>query len=173
MLSRLYCVYICLLAPKVSPNNAANVTSDVERIKDNYRGTDFNSTVTEKLWRMHENLHNSTELSCNKVFSRTRVDLLRNKWRLQTVDNISPLVYPFCVTTRELGNTLGNYLNDLACAFVSGIHFVAVKMEFDHLRGQHTNASAFSSNSPLRFLPDVFTHPDPQSPAKVLNNKIT
>lgn len=173
MLSRLYCVSIHLLALKISSNNAANVTSDVEGTQGSYRGRDLNSTVAEKLWRIHENLHNSTELSCNKGFSSTRKDLLLNKWRLQTVDNIMPLISPFCVTTRELGNTLGDYLNDLACAFVSGIHFVAVKREFGHMSGQHANTSAFSLNSPLQFLPNVFTHPDPLSPAKVFNNKIT
>ena len=40
------------------------------------------------------------------------------------------MAHPLCTGTFQLGNTLGYYLNDLACASLAGAHFVAVHKTF-------------------------------------------
>ena len=48
--------------------------------------------------------------------------------------SLQTLVYPFCLVTTELGNRLGNYFNEIACAEASGMHFVAVQRHWDTLQ---------------------------------------
>ena len=75
--------------------------------------------------------------------------------------SLQTLVYPFCLVTTELGNRLGNYFNEIACAEVSGLHFVAVQRHWDTIsaikglnmkldttndNNAHTNITADSNN---------------------------
>ena len=85
----------------------------------------------------------------------------------------------------QLGNTLGYYLNDVACADISGAHFVAVHKTFaltqPELLVTHTAAAAIGGaqlqkvlqpEQDVRYtffnnLPDIIPHSRPLEPAKV------
>lgn len=60
---------------------------------------------------------------------------------------ITILIYSPCMSTYNLGNTLGNYLNEIACAIASKISLVIGTKIWDYpdlpfeYKGPHTNAS--------------------------------
>ncbi|KAJ1426706.1 hypothetical protein B484DRAFT_81788 [Ochromonadaceae sp. CCMP2298] len=67
----------------------------------------------------------------------------------------------------QLGNTLGYYLNDIACADITGAHFIAAHKSFTMTQPEllvtHTGA-ANQTQSQLAFfnhLPDLIVHPKP------------
>jgi hypothetical protein len=69
---------------------------------------------------------NETKPTCyNNGWLMTKDEFLRNKWG-SFLGGVPALVYPQCFDTTSLGNTLGYYLNELACAMVSGTHFIGV-----------------------------------------------
>lgn len=89
------------------------------------------------------------------------------------------LVYPFCLMAYEMGNRLGNYFTELACAEATGVHFMTVHPQWD-IKGAITNNSTKLQEeavSPttglslnvtmqsrltfLRSLPDIVVHPQP------------
>lgn len=63
-------------------------------------------------------------------YGGTRDELLAGQYK-SVLGDLPVMVYPFCVRTFQLGNTLGYYFNDLACANLTGSHFIAVKKHFD------------------------------------------
>ena len=56
----------------------------------------------------------------------TRDDYLEGIWRSE-LGNVPALVYPFCVDSHSLGNYLGIYFNEVACALGSGAHFISTR----------------------------------------------
>jgi len=89
-------------------------------------------------------LINSSTPFCYSGHSSTRQAYLSKKWSFSFSKSSShqTLVYPFCLTTQELGNKLGNYFTEVGCAEVSGLHFVAVHKQWDLVNAFHTIASA-------------------------------
>ena len=89
------------------------------------------------------------------------------------------LVYPWCLTTRELGNKLGNYFAEVGCAEQSGLNFLAVHKNHEMTNAAFTNVISDngkvvndSSNTYLSLnkqqkrafldaLPSVIVHPNP------------
>mmetsp|Transcript_12461 Transcript_12461/g.11298 ORF Transcript_12461/g.11298 Transcript_12461/m.11298 type:complete len:390 (-) Transcript_12461:8-1177(-) len=94
--------------------------------------------------------------SCHGAHSSTKNDLRRGRWREQLGDVLA-IVYPFCLKTHELGNKLGNYFQELACAEVSGIHFIATHKEWD-LTGSSTISNDSQKLKFLNGLPDIVLH---------------
>lgn len=98
--------------------------------------------------------------------SQTKKDFLRNSYKAQA-DGLNVLVYPFCMSTTEFGNRLGNYLTEVACAEASGIHFVAIHKLFDLAGSFHGNSSNDLSEQRklayLSALPDIIVHKHPVS----------
>jgi hypothetical protein len=92
------------------------------------------------------------------------------------LEGTNTLVYPFCLKTKELGNKLGNYFTELACAHAVGLNFVTVHKQWD-LEGAHTNitdksgqilskisANDMKKKSKIAFLeglPQIIVHPTP------------
>lgn len=75
------------------------------------------------------------------------------------------LVYPFCLTTNELGNRLGNYFTEVGCAHVAGVDFVTVHNQWDVVGTHHgQNLSLGEKIHFLKALPDVIVNPN-----KVIN----
>ena len=50
------------------------------------------------------------------------------------------LVYPMCVVSVELGNKLGNYFNEVACAEQSGMHFLAMNKQWHLVDDAHSSS---------------------------------
>ena len=50
------------------------------------------------------------------------------------------LVYPMCVVSVELGNKLGNYFNEVACAEQSGMHFLAINKQWHLVDDAHSSS---------------------------------
>ncbi len=89
------------------------------------------------------------------------------------------LVYPWCLTTRELGNKLGNYFSEVGCAEQSGLNFLTVHKNHEMTKAAFTNvvtdkgnvvndsSNTFLSLSSkqkrafLDALPSVIVHPNP------------
>lgn len=65
------------------------------------------------------------------------------------------------------GNTLGYYLNDLACADLSGAHFVAVHKDFNILDPDSLVTRGADRLAFFAALPDRYVNPAPRSPAEV------
>jgi hypothetical protein len=81
------------------------------------------------------------------------------------------LVYPMCLNLFQLGNTLGYYLNDVACAVSSGAHFVGVS---DRFIIPDSDMESLSSPPSARYtffaaLPTAILHPSPSQPEQVKN----
>jgi hypothetical protein len=81
------------------------------------------------------------------------------------------LVYPMCLNLFQLGNTLGYYLNDVACAASSGAHFVGVS---DRFVIPNSDVESLSSPPSARYaffaaLPTAILHPSPSQPEQVKN----
>lgn len=68
-------------------------------------------------------------------YSATRDEYFKNKWAdvisAVTKDDVNILVYPMCIRLFQLGNTLGYFFNEVACAAMSGAHFISVKKNFE------------------------------------------
>lgn len=149
-------------------------------------GSEINSSKTarvaslyntsQQLEDIQSRINNSTNPFCYNSHSRTKDSLKNKEWTNFIKSSITTIVYPFCVTTKELGNKLGNYFTELACAQVSGAHFVAIHKQFDETgsrQGQINNATSPHSKLMLDLLPDTFVHPFPAAPAQVPSILIT
>eukprot|EP01041_Mallomonas_annulata_P000108 gene108-155_t len=64
------------------------------------------------------------------------------------------LVYSYCMDWTSLGNTIGHYLNQAACAHLAGLHFIAVEIKWIH---QHNSINTKNYD----FLPDIIIHTNP------------
>jgi hypothetical protein len=97
--------------------------------------------------------------------SRTKQEYLSGTWSKYIMGDLNILVYPFCLTTNELGNRLGNYFTEIACAEASGLHFVAVHKAWDLLGSFTGNYSTERVDRQklafLNALPDIIVHPNP------------
>jgi hypothetical protein len=71
------------------------------------------------------------------------------------------LVYPFCAKTFQLGNTIGYFLNDLACANVSHVHFISVHKSFKILDPTQQQVSDDKIATFFDTIPEIIIHPNP------------
>eukprot|EP01031_Cornospumella_fuschlensis_P028662 gene28662-34604_t len=63
-------------------------------------------------------------------YDGTRDDYLQDRHK-GILGDTPVLVHPLCTNTFQLGNTLGYFLNDIACADIAGAHFLAVTKKFN------------------------------------------
>mmetsp|Transcript_24781 Transcript_24781/g.41289 ORF Transcript_24781/g.41289 Transcript_24781/m.41289 type:complete len:401 (-) Transcript_24781:125-1327(-) len=100
---------------------------------------------------------------CYHSHSGTRNAFLSKAYKKYT-GNYNVLVYPFCLQTHELGNRLGNYFTEVACADASGLHFIAVFPQWDlkgSFHGNMTNTTDTRKLAFLKALPDIIVHKHP------------
>ena len=127
--------------------------------------------VKEALRLVQKDIHEQEVPFCYNGHSGTKQVYASKKWKLlmSKYGGGETLVYPFCLMTKELGNKLGNYFNELACAEVSGLNFLSTHKQWD-LTGSHTaNTTSHNSQLPidlhkrafLNALPDIVAHPSP------------
>lgn len=113
---------------------------------------------------------------CFHRHSGTKHAFVSNAYK-QFVGDLPVLVYPFCLVTNELGNRLGNYLNEVACADASGLHFITVHHQWDITGSYNGNSTTNNVTTSLtdsqklaflRALPDVIVHKNPLPRAKAV-----
>ena len=70
-------------------------------------------------------------------------------------------MYPFCLTTNELGNRLGNYFTEVGCAHVAGVDFVTVHNQWDVVGTHHgQNLTLGEKIHFLKALPAIIVNPN-------------
>ena len=78
----------------------------------------------------------------------------------------SVLVYPMCFRLFQLGNTLGYYFNDLACADASGAHFLGVSRSFSLIQPEALATPVARHLTFFEALPYQLVHARPLPPAE-------
>jgi hypothetical protein len=128
------------------------------------------------LSKVRNALDNSSEIDCfGDDYDGTRDDVLQQRWKKYVQDPVlnpdqhSVMIFPFCLRTFQLGNTLGYYLNDIACADISGSHFLAVKSNFNIIDPKALVASGNAQMEFFQALPNLIIHPSPNTPSDVNN----
>jgi hypothetical protein len=138
--------------------------------------SDSSSTaIYDKLRALQLHINSTPEWCYGTKNSRTVKDFLSNTWSAHA-GGLNVIVYPFCMTTTEFGNRLGNYITEVACAEAAGMHFVAVHKNFDLSGSYHGNSTSTVSEQRkqayLRALPDIIIHKNPvERPAAEKNVK--
>jgi hypothetical protein len=118
-------------------------------------------TKLEDIIAIRERINSSSAPYCHGAHSNTVKVFLFNQWKQPLQDHVA-LIYPFCLKTNELGNRLGNYLNEFACADVIGADFITIHIQFDMI-GSYLGQSN-ETVEPLIFLkslPEYVIHQTP------------
>lgn len=98
-------------------------------------------------------------MSCYKDdYAGTRDEFLRGRWSAE-IEGHPVLVYPLCLNTFQLGNTLGYYFNDLACAELAGVHYIGVHKNFQIQDPSALSTPPSKHHSFLEAFPSIVPHP--------------
>lgn len=87
-------------------------------------------------------------------YGGSRDDLLADRYA-GYLQGHAVLVHPICMSTYQLGNTLGYLLNDMACANISGAHFIAVKKRFTLIQQQSLVTQGNAQYAFFNAIPDL------------------
>ena len=115
------------------------------------------------LKEIQHNINTKMSSFCYTTHSGTRQAFISQAYK-QYTGSYNVLVYPFCLVTHELGNRLGNYFEEVACAEASGLHFIAVHPQWDLTGSFHGNSTNSTDSHKLAFLkalPDIIVHKEP------------
>ena len=138
------------------------------------------SGMLSKLQAAQKKINEDEDVHCYTDHSNTKNAYLKGLYDNFGLEDSQTLVYPFCLKTRELGNKLGNYFSELACADAAGLHFIAIHKQWD-IDGAHTNVTAkdgtiLRRNGGVKIdshrkafldaLPDVVVHKNPAGSAE-------
>lgn len=118
------------------------------------------------LKRVMKTLNNQSVECFGDDYDGARDNYMQGMYK-DLLGDVPVMVYPFCAKTFQLGNCLGYYLNDIACADVSGAHFVAVHKNFNLLASQSLVTKGNDRYAFLNHLPDMIVHPNPKPPDEV------
>jgi hypothetical protein len=146
-----------------------------------------NGGHTLEILRAAQKKINEEEVAhCYPGNSETVGAYLNRKYDSFGLNGTETLVYAFCLKTRELGNKLGNYFTEVACAEASGLNFISAHKQWD-ISGAHTNmtskdgelirhSGAMMMESQrkafLEALPDVIVHPTPVNSTAEGNKRV-
>lgn len=118
---------------------------------------------------------NSTLTCWGDDYTGSRDDFINQRYRSllgngSGSDSPPVLLYPMCVRTFQLGNTLGYYFNDVACAADAGLHFVGANSDFNIQHPEALEVSAENAFAFLKALPTIRVHPSPRSTLQALGD---
>ena len=119
--------------------------------------------IYEDLKAIQKNINEKMPAFCYTGNSGTRQAFVSQAYK-EYVGSYNVLIYPFCLITKELGNRLGNYFQEVACAEASGLHFIAVHPQWDltgSFHGNSTNTTDHNKVAFLKALPDIIVHKQP------------
>ena len=124
-------------------------------------GDNVDKSIVAGLDNSLSRINNESAPFCYSGPSRTTQELVSGKWSA-FLDNKLAIVYPFCLVTKELGNRLGNYFNEIACAEALEVNFLAVHTQWE-MQWAHQNVSESNIEKLafLKALPTVIAHPSP------------
>lgn len=111
--------------------------------------------IETKLKDIRSTIDMNTTAFCYHAASGSINEYLHNGYS-QFTNDLDVLIYPFCLRTHELGNSLGNYLMELSCAEASGLHFITIHPQWN-------------LNGSLKFIPSEYNN-GPINPLVFLNN---
>ena len=153
--------------------------ADIVHIASDSKSDSANSIVSannvssnqlfDKVLALQTTINNETSPYCYPSHSGTKDALKKNKWSKYVGNDLKIIIYPFCLITKELGNKLGNYFTELACAKASGVHFMTVHKQFNATGAKQGSVLAARSSDKLLvdYLPDIWLNPDPADPLEV------
>lgn len=126
--------------------------------------------VFSYLSKVKRALDDSSDVTCfGDDYDGSRDDVLSRRWQKVFQDFSQhnsradvTMVFPFCLRTFQLGNTLGYYLNDVACADLAGSHFLAVRAKFDVIDPTALVAQGSAQLTFFQHLPNLIVHPSPK-----------
>ena len=126
------------------------------------------SSVEAQLLKLQASLSlaNSTLTCWGDDYTGSRDDFLQHKYDAlieKHVGDSAILLYPMCVRTFQLGNTLGYYFNDLSCAAAAGLHFVGANPVFNIQQPEALEVNRAHVEAFLRALPTIRVHPAPKT----------
>ena len=132
--------------------------------------TSTTTATTEAQLRAAQHAINNGSPYWYRAHSNTK-NVFRYGLLKKELGDVSALVYPFLLMTYELGNRLGNYFTEVACAEAAGVHFIAVHKSFDTANSVQANSTSqlipgkpfFNGSTLLDALPDIIIHPNPSS----------
>ena len=130
-------------------------------------GKDIETTY-RALKEAQAKINKEIDAFCYPGHSGTRNAFLTNQYA-KYLGEYNVLVYPFCLTTNELGNRLGNFFHEVACADVSGLHFMTVHPQWDMTVAFTGNSTNSTGGAPpdehklafLKALPEIIIHKHP------------
>lgn len=134
--------------PVVQQGGLVNIDA-VNDLHDTERFANLSS-----LFGIAKALQNQSDILCfGDDYDGSRDDFLQDRYALQ-LQSLSVMVSPFCLRTFQLGNTLGYYFNNIACADLAGSHFIATVNDFNLLDNtslainHHLHSPAYSLTLP-------------------------
>lgn len=129
-----------------------------------------NSSLYSFLFEAQRQINNMSFSCYRDDYDGTRDEFINGKWQSVITSDHTVMVYPMCLKTFQLGNTLGYYFNDLACSDIVGSHYLAVHKDFDIL-----DPNGLAIYNPIHqkaffnALPDLIQHPFPINPSVAIN----
>jgi hypothetical protein len=102
-------------------------------------------------------------------YTGSRDDFLRDRHK-KVIGDVPVLIYPMCFRLFQLGNTLGYYLNDVACADISGANFLAVSHSFSLIEPESLAVPIDKRMTFFDALPTIIEHPRLKSAKTVKEN---
>ena len=123
--------------------------------------------VSESL-KAFRDLVNATALQCyGDDYSGSRDEVVKDRWRTElnsaaggALNGSAVYVYPKCLRLFQLGNSMGYYLNDVACANISGSHFVGWDRKYELIEEENLLARGDNKYAFFKNLPDIIINPD-------------
>jgi hypothetical protein len=150
------------------------VLSSLRRGTEVTRGDEYTSVpedIVSRLTVIRENITQSSPKCLTYGYTSVAQDYLSGRWR-EYLSEIQSMVFPNCLNIIYFGNSIGTYLNEMACAMLVGAHFIAVpggtKEDVTHHHSSANHALHRARQEAfLHAFPSVLVNPRPRPPADV------
>jgi hypothetical protein len=118
------------------------------------------SVLLQNLTNYREKIEKSGVACWGDDYTGSRDDFLRDRFK-SILGSTPVLVYPLCLRLFQLGNSFGYFINDVACADMSGAHFIGVGRHFSLIEPEQLATNAENHFAFFKALPDQIIHPNP------------
>ncbi len=113
--------------------------------------------IVAQLENISKTIENITMDCYRDDYAGTRDEFLKDRWK-SVISDLPVMVYPLCINTFQLGNTLGYYFNDVACAQLSGVHYIGVHKYFQIQDPSALSTPTKYQHTFLEALPKLIPH---------------
>lgn len=125
--------------------------------------SDDNDDVYDRLVSYQKSINSINGTCYSDDYSGCTDQYISETWSNVIDSNDQVLVYPMCLKLFQLGNTLGYYLNDLACADLSGAHFIGVHKRFSLIESHSLVTKGDDQYAFFQALPSIIQRNDQKS----------